>query len=147
VLLAASTITAGVLIVGTQPLTGLDGQLIAAGTALKLVVASWATIVPPLLGFTALAILLSVKTRNPAAGVAAPVVISLLMQLIGSNVGGVDLARRFLLTTPMDSWTGLLTQDRFYGPLTTGIAVSAGWTAACLTLAYISLRRRDITGG
>lgn len=146
VLVATSTIATSLLIIGTQPLTTLSGQLIASGTALQLVIASWATAVAPLIGFTALAILLSVKTRNPAAGVAAPVVLGLIMQLLGS-IGGIDLARRFLLTTPLETWHGLLTQHRFYGPLTTGIAVSAGWTLLCLSFAYFSLRRRDITGG
>jgi ABC-2 type transport system permease protein len=144
--LAASTIVASLLIVGTQPLTGLTGQVITSGTALQLVTLSWATALPPLLGFTALAILLSVKTRNPSAGVATPVVLGLIMRLLG-GIGGIDLLRRFLLTTPLESWHGLLTQHRFYGPLTTGIAVSAGWTVICLALAYSSLRRRDITGG
>jgi ABC-2 type transport system permease protein len=146
VLLGASTIVSSLLLIGTQPLTGLNGQLIASGTALKLVAACWASVLPALIGFTALAILLSVLTRNPAAGVAVPVVLSLLMQLAGT-LGGIDLARKFLLTTPMEAWPGLLTEHRFYGPLTTGVAVSAGWTAVCLALAYFSLRRRDITGG
>ena len=127
-------------------MTGLTGQAIPAGTALPLVVASWATALPPMIGFTALAILLSVKTRNPAAGVAAPVVLGLVMQLLGS-IGGIDLTRRFLLTTPLETWHGLLTQHRFYGPLAAGAAVSVGWTVVCLAVAYISLRRRDITGG
>ena len=74
VLLAASTIASSVLIVGHQPLIGLSGQTIAAGTALQLVAASWATMLPPMLGFTCLAILLSVWSRNPAVGIAAPVV-------------------------------------------------------------------------
>jgi ABC-2 type transport system permease protein len=146
VVLAASTVVTSVLLIGTQPLTGLTGQVIAPGTALQLVLASWATALPALIGFTALAILLSVKTRNPAAGVATPVVLGLIMQLLGS-IGGIDLLRRFLLTTPLESWYGLLTAHHFYGPLTFGLAVSAGWTLVCLTAAYFSLRRRDITGG
>jgi ABC-2 type transport system permease protein len=146
VVFAGSTIAASALIIGTQPLTGLTGQVIASGTALRLVLAAWATTVAPVLGFTALALLLSVKTRNPSLGVAAPVVLGFVMQLL-SSVSGLDLLRRLLLTTPFESWHGLFTQHRFYGPLTTGLAVSAAWTVTCLTLAYISLRRRDITGG
>jgi ABC-2 type transport system permease protein len=146
VVFAASTIAASAVIIGTQPLTGLTGQVIASGTALRLIIAAWATALAPVLGFTALALLLSVKTRNPALGVAAPVVLGFVMQLL-SSISGIDLLRRFLLTTPFESWHGLFTQHHFYGPLTTGLAVSAGWTVICLTLAYISLRRRDITGG
>ena len=145
-LLTLSTIVSSVLIVGHQPLVGLTGQLIHPGTAAQLVAASWATALPPLLGFTALAILLSVRSRNPAVGIAAPVVLGLVMQLVGS-LGGLNVVRRLLLTTPFEAWHGLLTQHRFYGPLSTGLTVSAGWTAVCLALAYLSLRRRDITGG
>jgi ABC-2 type transport system permease protein len=146
VVLATTTVIAGLLVIGTQPLTGLSGQAIPSGTALHLVIESWATALPPLIGFTALAILLSVVTRNPAAGVAAPVVIGLVMGLLGT-IGGFDLTRRFLLTTPLDSWHGLLTEHPFYGPLTFGLGVCAAWTVVCLGFAFFSLRRRDITGG
>jgi ABC-2 type transport system permease protein len=143
---AASTIAAGALIVGTQPLSGLTGQSIASGAALRLVVTAWATTIAPIIGFTALALLLSIRTRNPAFGIAAPVVIGFAMQLAGS-VTGLDLTRKFLLTTPFEAWHGLFAEHPFTGPLTTGLAVSAGWTLICLAGAYLSLRRRDITGG
>ncbi|SHN30501.1 ABC transporter permease [Actinacidiphila paucisporea] len=146
VVLAATTIVASMLLIGTQPLSGLSGQPLASAHALQLVIASWATALPPLIGFTTLAILLSVVTRNPSAGVAAPVVLGLVMGLLGT-IGGFDLTRRFLLTTPLDSWHGLLTEPPFYGPLTFGLGVSAAWTVVCLGFAFFSLRRRDITGG
>lgn len=146
VLLTASTVVASIVVVGTQPLVGLTGQLIGSGTAVTLVLASWATALAPLLGFTALAILLGVRSRNPAVGIAGPVVLGLIMQLVGS-IGGLDLLRRLLLTTPFESWHGLLTQHPFYSQLSSGLLVSLGWTVICLALAYFSLRRRDITGG
>jgi ABC-2 type transport system permease protein len=143
---AASTIGASILIVGHQDLVGLTGQTIPARSAAGLVLGSWAVMVLPLLGFTALAVLLSVRSRNPAIGVVAPVVLGLVMQLAGS-IGGLHTVRQVLLTTPFESWHGLLAQYRFYGPLQVGAAVCAGWCAICLSLAYVSLRRRDITGG
>jgi ABC-2 type transport system permease protein len=146
IVFAGGTIAAGALIVGTQPLTGLTGQLIASGAALRLVIAAWATTIAPIVGFTALALLLSVRTRNPAFGIAAPVVIGFAMQLLGS-ISGLDLTRELLLTTPFEAWHGLFAQHPFTGPLITGLAVSAGWTIICLAGAYLSLRRRDITGG
>lgn len=146
VLLGTSAIVSSVIIVGHQPLTGLTGQLIPSGTAATLVTASWATQLGPLIGFTGLAIVLSVWTRNPTVGVVAPLVLGFVMQLVGS-IGGFALPRRFLLSTPMESWHGLLTQHRFYTPLTTGIAVFAGWFVICLIVAYVIVRRRDITGG
>jgi ABC-2 type transport system permease protein len=145
VLLAVSSIVASVLIVGRQPLTGLTGQLIPPGHALGLVIASWATALAPLIGFTCLALLLSVLTRNPAFGIAAPVVLGMVMQLTGT-LGGVEAIRPLLLTTPFESWHGLLAQHAFYSPLTSGLITSAAWSLLSLALAFASLNRRDITG-
>lgn len=144
--LAASTIASSLLIVGHQPLLGLSGQSIPAGPALGLVTAAWAVTLPPLIGFTALSILLSVTTRNPALGVVGPVVAGFAMSLLGS-VSGLGLLRRALLSTPLESWHGLFAAQPFTGPIVQGVVVSALWTAVCLALAYTSLRRRDITGG
>jgi ABC-2 type transport system permease protein len=146
VILAASTTVSSLLVVGHQPLTGLSGQTIAPGLALQLVAASWATTLPPVLGFTCLALLLSVWSRNAAVGIAAPVVLGLVMQLVGA-LGGLDPARQGLLTTPFDAWHGLLAAPHFTGPLTQGLGVSAAWSVVTLTAAYVLLRRRDITGG
>jgi ABC-2 type transport system permease protein len=146
VVLAASTIVSSLLVVGHQPLIGLTGQTVPAGTALRLVVASWATDLPPLIGFTALSILLSVRTRNPAVGVVGPVVLGFAMSLV-SSIGGIGLLRRVMLTTPLESWHGLFTAVPFHGPLVWGLVVSALWTVGCLVPAYTSLRDRDITGG
>jgi ABC-2 type transport system permease protein len=146
IVLAASTILSGVALVGRQDLVGLTGQLIPARTAFALVSASWATALPPLLVFTAIAVLLSVLTRNPAIGVVGPIVIGLATQLVGW-LGGIDSERRLLPTTPFDAWHGLLTQHRYYDLITQGVLVSGGWIAICLGIAFVALRRRDITGG
>jgi ABC-2 type transport system permease protein len=146
VVLATSTIVSSYLIVGHQPLVGLSGQTISAGTALKLVTASWATMLAPTLGFTCLAIMLSVWSRNPAVGIATPVVLGMVMQLVGA-LGGIEPLRPFLLTTAYESWHGLLTEPRFTGPLWEGLVVSGVWSALSLVAAFFMLRRRDITGG
>jgi ABC-2 type transport system permease protein len=145
-LLAASTIVSSLVLIGHQPLTGLSGQTIPSGSALRLVVAAWASDLGPLIGFTALAVLLSVRTRNPSVGVVGPVVLGFAMSLVGS-IGGIGLLRRVLLTTPLESWHGFFTDRPFTGPFVQGLVVSAVWTAVCLVLAHTSLRRRDITGG
>lgn len=146
IVLATSTIVASVLIVGHQPLVGLTGQLIPSGTAARLVVESWATALPPLLGFTCLAIMLSVFARSSAFGIAAPVVVAMVMQMVGS-LGGIDGLRPLLLTTPFEAWHGLLAAPSFTGPLTSGLGVCAAWIALTLTISFVALRRRDITGG
>jgi ABC-2 type transport system permease protein len=146
VVLAASTILSSVLIVGHQDLVGLTGQVIPGRAAARLVVDSWATALAPMIGFTCLAILLSVLTRNPAFGIAAPVVLGMVMQLAGS-LGGAEAIRPLLLTTPLESWHGLLAAPQFLSPLDTGLVVSAVWAAASLAVAFFTMRRRDITGG
>jgi ABC-2 type transport system permease protein len=146
VVLAASTILSSYLIVGHQPLVGLSGQTIPAATALRLVTESWAVMLAPTLGFTCLAILLSVWSRNPAVGIATPVVLGMVMQLVGA-LGGIEAIRPFLLTTAYESWHGLLTEPRFSGPLLEGLAVSGVWCLLSLGAAFFMLRRRDITGG
>ncbi len=146
VVLATSTTVASTTLVGTQDLIGLSGQLIPGADAARLVVQAWATALPPLLAFTSLAILLSVLSRNPAVGVVAPIVIGFVLQLVGS-LGGLDLPRRLLLTTPFEAWHGLLVAQPFTAPLWQGLAVSTAWCGVCLAVAHMVLRRRDITGG
>jgi ABC-2 type transport system permease protein len=144
--LAAGTLAAGVLVVGRQDLVGLSGQLLASPTAAVVVAAAWATALPPLLAFTAIAILLSVLTRSPTLGVVGTIVLGLVTQLLGW-LGGFDPERRWLPSTPFDAWHGLLTEHRFYGLITQGLLVSGTWIAVCIAIAYTVLRRRDITGG
>lgn len=146
VVLGAATIAAGLAVTGGQDLVGLTGQMIPASTAFGLVVAAWATMLPPLLAFTALAIALSVLTRNPAAGVVGPIVIGLVSQLLGW-LGGFDTVRRLLPTTPFDAWHGLFTERRFTGLIVQGTIVSAGWIVVLLGVSSVVFRRRDITGG
>lgn len=145
-LLAVSTVAASLLIIGHQPLTGLSGQLIEPGSALDLVALSWATMAPPLIACTSLGLLFSVWSRNAAIGIAGPVVIALVMQLVGT-LGGVEALRPYLLTTPFEAWHGLLTEPAFTGPFLHGLLTSAAWSAVSIGAAFIVLRRQDITGG
>jgi ABC-2 type transport system permease protein len=144
--LAVSTIVSSVVVLGQDPMLGLSGQTIPAATALRLVAESWATVLAPTLGFTCLAIVLSVWSRNPAVGIATPVVLGMVMQLVGA-LGGVEAIRPYLLTTSFESWHGLFTEPQFTGPLVQGLVVSGCWSALALATAFLMLRRRDITGG
>jgi ABC-2 type transport system permease protein len=146
VVLAASTITASLLIVGHAQAVGLSGQTIAPRTALELVALSWLSMAAPMIGFTCLAILFSIWSRNAAVGIALPVVLGLVMQLIGA-LGGIEALRPFLLSTPFEAWHGLLAAPRFTGPLHEALLTCAGWSVISLTAGYSMFRRRDITGG
>jgi len=142
-LLALSSLAAGLLLAGTRPLVGLSGQLIAPGRAVVLTLLSWLLVLPPLLGFTAVAVALSVLTRSSVAGVAGPVLLGLLLQVL-SLVGGLGLVRHALLTTPFSAWHGLLTSRVALGSFLQGAVLCALHLAVLLPLARRALLRRDV---
>lgn len=145
VLLGASSIVAGLLLVGHQPLINLSGVLLGPGEWTRLVLMSWVAILPPVLAFTALGLLISVATRNGPAGIAGPVLIGLVAQLC-SMANTPVLVQYLLPATPFKAWHGFLTTRPFYGPLVWNLLVSAAYTIACLGIAYALLRRRDMKG-
>ncbi|MBO0842909.1 MAG: ABC transporter permease [Nocardioides sp.] len=144
--LSASTIASATYVGGHGALTGLTGQLIPAHEAYRLVSYAWLSTIPPTIAFTGLAILMSVWTRNVAAGVATPVVLGMAMQLVGS-MGGVEPLRPYLPTTAYEAWHGFLASPMYTGPFVTGLIASVVWTALTLGISWTILRRRDITGG
>ncbi len=141
--LAVSSVVAGLVGVGRQPLVGLSGTQFLPGRCLVLVAAAWASVLPPLFGFTALAALLSVATRSSVAGVGLPVVVGLVMELY-SFVNGPEVFRRVLLTPPFVAWHGLFTEPPYYGPLVRGAVISCVYLISGLIAAYLLLRQRDV---
>jgi ABC-2 type transport system permease protein len=142
-LLAASSIAAGMLVIGYAPLVDLSGILLQPGQAFPRVVLAWASVLPPVVAFTALGILLSVATRSSAAGIGLPVVIALVMQLV-AFVDGPEAPRRLLITYAFGGWHGLLFEPAYYGPLVHGTAVSVIYLVGCLLVAHVLLQRREI---
>jgi ABC-2 type transport system permease protein len=142
-LLGASSIAAGVLVIGYTPLVDLSGILLQPGQAGPRVAFAWASVLPPALGFTALGILLSIATRSSAAGIGLPVLIALLMQLL-AFVDGPEQGRRLLLTHAFGGWHGVLFQPAFHGPLINGTAVSVIYLIGGLVVAYRLLQRREM---
>jgi ABC-2 type transport system permease protein len=140
---ALSSLAAGLALAGSEPLISLSGSTLSPGRATVLVLLSWLTAVPALLGFTALAVLLSVLSRSTVVGVAGPVVLGLLMQLL-SLLGSLGTGSNALLTTPFLAWRGLLREDPYYGPLWQGALVSLAWAVLCLVPARVVLLRRDV---
>jgi ABC-2 type transport system permease protein len=143
--LAVSSMASGVILVGSQPLINLSGVLLSPSHALTRVALAWASVLPPMFSFTAIAVLLSVATRSSAAGIGLPVVASLAMQLY-AFVDGPEVARRLLITSAFASWHGLLAEPPYYAPLVHGTIVSAAYFVVCLLIAYRALQRRDIAG-
>lgn len=146
VLLGLCSLAAGFLLVGRQPLVGLSGALIGPGHASLLVLASWASVLPATLGFTALALLLSAASRSGPVGIGGPLVIGLLMQVCSLS-GAADPIRGLLLTVPFNAWHGFFVSRPFYGPLYEGLVTSAVYFVVCLGATYAVFRRRDIAVG
>ncbi len=144
-LLAASSLAAGLLLVGAQPLVGLSGTLLSPERSVLVVLASWLLCVLPMLGFASLALLLSVATRNGIVGVLGTILAALVMQLL-ALVGTGTWVHGILLASAFDGWHGLLTTHPFYSQLLLACVVSVAWIAACLTAAWAILRRRDFVG-
>ena len=112
-LLAVSSLAAGLLLVGDQPLVGLSGALLSPGRCIVLVLASWLLNVLPMLGFASLAMLLSVASRNGIAGVLGTILAALVMQLL-ALVGTGTWVHGLLLASAFDGWHGLFTAHPFY---------------------------------
>ena len=71
-LLAVSSLVAGILFVGRQSLLDLSGVLISPGRMLALTAVSWLACLLPVLAYTSLAVLFSVATRSGILGVLGP---------------------------------------------------------------------------
>lgn len=144
VVAALSSLVAGLALAGDRPLTGLSGTPLRPGRATGLVLLSWATELPPLLAFAALAVLLSIATRSSLAGVGGPLLLGLLMQLL-ALLGALGTGANALLPAPFSAWHGLVRDDPYYGPLWQGALVSLVWAVGCLVPARRLLMTRDIT--
>ena len=141
--LAVSSIAAGAMVIGRQPLVGLSGTLLSPAQALVRVSLAWVSVLPPALGFTALAVLISVMARSSAAGIGLPVLVGLATQLY-ALVDGPEAFRRLLIASSFGAWHGLLTEPPYYRPLVHGTTMSVVYGLLCLGVAYRILRRRDI---
>lgn len=142
---ALSSLVAGLLVTGDQPLVGLGGTVLGSGKCLGLVLASWLVSVLPVLAFTSLALLFSVLTRNGIAGVLAPVIVGLVMALL-ALIGSGSWMHVLLVAAAFDDWHGLLAGHAFYGPLILESIVSVAWIVVCLTASWLIFRRRDFAG-
>jgi ABC-2 type transport system permease protein len=143
--LAVSATLAGVVSIGSQPLVGLGGTTYEGGRALGAIAGSWALVVPPVLAFASLAILVSVLTRNSVLGVMVPVVAGFLMTLY-VFLNGWDPVRHAMLTSPLQSWHGLVDEPAYFAPAAHGLVVSAVYVVVALAVAVVVFLRRDVQG-
>jgi hypothetical protein len=143
--LAFSSVAAGAIGIGTQPLIDLSGTVRAGHSALALVSGAWASVLPAAWALSAIAILVSVATRSSAAGAGVPVMFSLLLQLF-AYIDGPEATRRLLLTSGFTAWRGLALEPRDLTPFAWSLIVSAIYFTAATAAAYRLLRSREIAG-
>lgn len=142
--LAVSGIVGG-LVVGSRPLTGLDGHLLSPADAAGKLLLAWVCVLAPILAFAAIGLLASVIFGRSPIGLLLPAFGGLGMQL-ASQVLPMPVAVRLALPSfAFLSWNGLFTSPPMLGPLLTGVAVSLVWAVAATALAYLLFMRRDFT--
>lgn len=142
-LLIGSSLFAGILLIGRDPVLDLSGALVPAGEATGLVLLSGLTQLAPVLMMTSLALLLSVVTRNALVAVAGPVVLALVLQLVA--LADIPLRVRLLLPSgAFASWRGLWLDDPWTEPLWTGLASSLSLTALLVGIAAVVFHWRDL---
>lgn len=146
VLLWLSSMLSGLISVGGQPLVGLTGNLLPAGRTIALVAAAWLSTLPAALSFAALGIAVSIATRNSLAGILAPTVFGLLLQLLQLVGGGVDAVRPYLPGASFQSWVGLFVDPLFGGPTAAGVVSAAIYGVVLLVVAWLMFRRADMVG-
>ena len=145
VLLAISSLAAGLLLVGDGALVDLGGHTLSTGHSLALVLAAWLLNVLPMLAFTSLAVLLSIATRNGIVGVIGPALVDLVMQLLLLVGSGVWL-HMLLAASAFQGWYALFTAHPYFGPLVIACIVSLIWIVASLVGSWLIIRRRDFAG-
>lgn len=145
VLLAASSLIAGLILVGGQRMVDLSGRELGSAHLLLLVSLSWLIALLPVLAYTALAILFSVATRNGIIGVLGPILVALVTQLLALLGNGV-IVHLLLIGSAFDAWHGLFVAHPFFGPLIVSVLVCLAWIAGSLLAAWLILRRREFIG-
>ena len=146
-LLALSSLLAGLVTVGAEPFITVGSVEVPSMIhSLDMVAVAWLSVLPPLIGFAAIALCVSVLTRISVLGVLVPVVIGLVFQMY-TFLNAWDTVRHLLLNWPMNAWRGLLDDPSYAAPFERGLVVSAAYTVVFLAIAYVAFRRRDVKEG
>ena len=114
--LAVSGIVGG-LVVGSRPLTGLDGHTLPPADAAERLLLAWLCVLAPILAFAAIGLLASVIFGRSPIGLLLPAFGGLGMQL-ASQVLPMPVAVRLSLPSfAFLSWNGLFTSPPMLGPI------------------------------
>jgi ABC-2 type transport system permease protein len=142
--LAVSGIIGG-LVVGSRPLTGLDGHPLSSADAAGKLLLAWLCVLAPVLAFAAIGLLASVIFGRSPMGLLLPAFGGLGMQLASQVLPMPAAVRVALPSFAFASWNGLFTSPPQLGSLLAGIAVSLAWAVTAIALAYVLFMRRDFT--
>ncbi len=142
--LGFSSILLGGLRFGFGATINLSGLPVSGGHAFVLTVLSWLLCLPTVLAFTAVGLVLSVVTRNAAAGVVAPVILALAMSLAGA-LGGIGATRHYLLTTQFEAFHGMWHTPGYPAQIWRAVWLPTVYALVMLGIAAIQFTRRDVT--
>lgn len=142
--LTASSIVGGLAAVGSRPLVGLDGHLLAPSQAAGGVLLAWACALAPTLAFAAVGLLGSVALGRSPMGLLMPVLLAIVLQ-VAQLLPLPVVVRLALPSYAFLAWRGLFTDPVQAGPLVAGLVVSLAWAVAATALAYLLFMRRDFT--
>jgi ABC-2 type transport system permease protein len=142
--LAGSSAAAGVLVIGSRPLVGLDGHLLAPANAAGTVLLAWVCALAPTLALAAIGLLGSVVLSRSPMGLLLPAVVALAMQI--AQMLPLPVAVRLALPGyAFIAWRGLFTSPAQVEPLLIAVIVSLLWAVIATGLAYWLFLRRDFT--
>src|SRR5215472_16912343 len=135
----------GGLVVGSRPLTGLDGHPLSPAAAAGMLLIAWLCVLAPILAFASIGLLASVIFRRSPIGLLLAAFGGLGMQLASQVLPMPAAVRVALPGFAFLSWNGLFISPPQLGSLIAGIAVSLAWAITATTLAYVIFMRRDFT--
>jgi ABC-2 type transport system permease protein len=136
----------GGLVYGFEPVTTLSGTTVGVGRALFLLAAATVSYSMPLLAIASIALLLSTLTHNSAAAVVGTLMVSILLQILGS-IAALDFLRPYLLSEQFNGWEGLLREPIDWAPVVRAAWVSALYGLPALAWGLTAFLRRDVAGG
>jgi ABC-2 type transport system permease protein len=144
--IGASSLAAGLVCVGAEDFVSVGGSPVSPSAAVGDVALSWLTVVPGVVGFAAIALCVSILTRNSVLGVVVPVVVGLVCQMY-MFLNAWDTVRHLMLNWTMIAWRGLLDDPSYAAPVERGLLVALVYTVVFLAAGYLVFRRRDIQEG
>jgi len=142
--LAVSGIIGG-LVVGSRPLTGLDGHPLSPANAAGMLLLAWLCVLAPILAFASIGLLAAVIFGRSPIGLLVAAFGGLGMQLASQVLPMPAAVRVALPSFAFLSWNGLFTSPPQLGSLIAGVVASLAWAATATALAYVIFRRRDFT--